>query len=154
MLARLTGKNVYNLGMGGYGPNQYYYLLQTKALGLKPATIICGLYMGDDFDNAYRITYGLNYWSSLRRGGLENVDPDIWEKELTSNPSSWHKPIRIWLSSHSVLYRLVVHGLLANVKGRYQVEHASQLYDSATSLILPEKHIRESFVPKSRAAGP
>jgi len=46
VLTRLTGKNVYHLAMGGYGPNQYYYLLQTKAFGLKPATIICGLYMG------------------------------------------------------------------------------------------------------------
>ena len=55
--------------MGGYGPNQYYCLLQTKAFGLKPATIIGGLYMGDDFDNAYRITYGLKYWSSLRCSG-------------------------------------------------------------------------------------
>ena len=55
--------------MGGYGPNQYYHLLQTKACGLKLATIICGLYMAEDFDNAYRITYGLNYWSSLRCGG-------------------------------------------------------------------------------------
>jgi hypothetical protein len=68
VLARLTGKNVYNLAMSGCGPNQYYYLLQTKAFGLKPAMIICGLYMGD-FNGAYRITYGLNYWSSLRRGG-------------------------------------------------------------------------------------
>ncbi len=51
MLSRLTGKNVYNLALGGYGPNQYYYLLQTKAFGLKPATIIGGLYMGEDFDN-------------------------------------------------------------------------------------------------------
>jgi hypothetical protein len=48
VLARLTGKNVYNLAMSGYGPNQYYCLLQTKAFGLKPATIICGLYMADD----------------------------------------------------------------------------------------------------------
>jgi hypothetical protein len=69
VLARLTGKNVYNLAMGGYGPNQYYHLLQTKASGLKLAPIICSLYMGEDFDNAYRITYGLNYWPSLRCGG-------------------------------------------------------------------------------------
>jgi hypothetical protein len=69
VLERSTGKNVYNLVMGGYGPNQYYCLLQTKAFGLKPATIIGGLYMGDDFDNAYRITYGLKYWSSLRCSG-------------------------------------------------------------------------------------
>jgi len=69
VLGAINGKNVYNLAMRGYGPNQHYYLLQTKAFGLKPATIICGLYMGDDFDSAYRITYGLNYWASLRRGG-------------------------------------------------------------------------------------
>ena len=68
MLARLTGKNVYSLAMGGCGPNQYYYLLQTKVFDLKPATIISGLYMGHDFDTSYRITYGLNYWSSLRCG--------------------------------------------------------------------------------------
>jgi len=153
VLARLSGKSVYNLAMGGYGPNQYYYLLQTKALGLKPATIVCGLYLGDDFDNAYRITYGLRYWSSLRRGGLANVDPDIWEQDPASKPVSWHKRIRIWLSSHSVLYRLVVHNLFANAKNRYQVEHASQLYDSVTSLILPEKHIRESFLPEITLLG-
>ena len=52
--------------MGGYGPNQYYYLLQTNTFGLKPGTIICGLYMGSDFENACRITYGVNYWPSLR----------------------------------------------------------------------------------------
>jgi hypothetical protein len=52
VLARLTSKNMYSLAMGGFGPNQYYYLLRKKAFGLKLATIICGLYMGDDFDNA------------------------------------------------------------------------------------------------------
>ena len=30
VLARLTGKNVYSLAMGGCGPNQHYYLLRTK----------------------------------------------------------------------------------------------------------------------------
>ena len=38
---------MHSLAMGGYG----------------------GLYIGDDFDNAYRITYGLNYWPSLRCDG-------------------------------------------------------------------------------------
>src|SRR5262245_59668440 len=32
VLCRLTGKSVYNLALGGYGPNQYYYLFKTKAL--------------------------------------------------------------------------------------------------------------------------
>ena len=152
VLGRLTNQDVYSLGMGGYGPNQYYHLLKTKALGLKPSTIVCGLYMGDDFDNAYRITYGLNHWASLRHGGMENVDPDIWKKETVANPSL-QKQFRIWLSEHSVLYRLVVHGMLANLKGRYQVENASRIYASATSLILPKENIQEAFLPQGVLRG-
>src|SRR5262245_30568619 len=29
VVARATGRTVYNLGLGGYGPNQYYELLKT-----------------------------------------------------------------------------------------------------------------------------
>ena len=104
------------MALGGYGPNQYYYLLKTKALTLKPKLIVCGLYMGDDFENAYKITYGLDYWSYLREHPAEKVDFDIWEHE--ADPT-WHKRIRIWLSRHSVVYKLVFHGsLLGSTEGR------------------------------------
>ena len=151
VLERLTGQNVYNLGMGGYGPNQYYHLLLTRALSLKPRTVVCGLYMGDDFDNAYRITYGLDHWSSWRRGGEATVDPDIWEKNPSASPGA-QKRLRIWLSGHSVLYRVIVHGLLSGVKGRVQLQNVSRL-DSATALLLPEKKIQEAFLPKGLLRG-
>ena len=51
-VARISGQTVYNLGMGGYGPNQYFHLLKTRGLSLKPKVVVCGLYFGDDFDNA------------------------------------------------------------------------------------------------------
>jgi hypothetical protein len=54
------------MGLGGYGPNQYFELLKTKALPLKPRMVICGLSMTDDFDNAFHLTYGLDYWAYLR----------------------------------------------------------------------------------------
>jgi len=152
VLGKLSGKRVYNLGMGGYGPNQYYSLLKNKALGLKPSMIICGFCMGDDFDNSYRITYGLNHWKWLRREGVAGVDHDIWEKKAPPN-RSWHKKIRNWLSQSSLLYQLLVHGLLQGVKGDYQVKHASQLYNSTLSLVLPEKNIKESFRPKGLLKG-
>jgi hypothetical protein len=132
--------------MGGYGPNQYDYLLQTKALGLKPQTIVCGLYLGDDFDNAFRITYGLARWSFLRRQDPGTVDPDIWQKEPASD-LAWHRRVRNWLSQHSILYRLVFHALLQEVIGRYQVEHASRLYDGTTALVVPERQVEEAFIP-------
>jgi len=152
VLGRLMTNDVYNLGMGGYGPNQYYYLLKTKAVTLKPATIVCGFYMGDDFDNAYRITYGLDYWSSLRRKDLGNVDPDIWEKDSTGTPTL-QKRLRMWLSEHSVLYRLVVHGLLENAKAHYQIAHAPKLYDNVATLMVPDKQIEEAFLPKDVLRG-
>src|SRR4029077_3346139 len=40
VLSRLTGRKIYNMGLGGYGPNQYFYLSKTKALSLKPKMII------------------------------------------------------------------------------------------------------------------
>ncbi|HEX5545596.1 MAG TPA: hypothetical protein VFX10_08880, partial [Nitrospira sp.] len=63
VVARETQLQVYNLGLGGYGPNQYYHLLSTKGLNLHPKWVVCGIYMGDDFENAFMITYGLDHWT-------------------------------------------------------------------------------------------
>ena len=146
VLGRLTGRDVYNMGLGGYGPNQYLELLKTKALGLNPRLVICGLYMGDDFENAFLITYGLDHWAYLRELPLEKVNFDIWE----APPSpSWQKKIRVWLSRHSVTYQLLFHGpLLGRLQGGVQIYNAARLSDAATSLILPEKHLAEAFLPK------
>jgi len=151
VLGLLTGKSVYNLAMGGYGPNQYYHLFNTRALRLRPQVIICGLYMGDDFDNAFRITYGLPYWSFLRTLPLDTVDADIWE---VPDKSSWHNGIRVWLSSHSVIYQIAFHAsLVGRLNGRVQIENASRLYDSATSLTLRDRNIAEAFVPRGPLRG-
>src|SRR5688572_14613378 len=119
VVGRLSGQRVYNMGLGGYGPNQYYALLTTRALSLKPRTIVCGLYMGDDFENAYLITYGLEHWAYLRNLPPAEVNFDIWEPP--PDPS-WHKQIRLWLSRNSLTYQVVVHGAIgALVRGEVQV---------------------------------
>ena len=147
VVGQLTGQRVYNMGMGGYGPNQYFYLLKNKALGLMPRVIICGLYIGDDFENAYSITYGLDYWASLRRMQFQKADFRIWD---TPSGMSWDKRIRIWLSRHSVVYQLVFHGpLMGLVQGEYQIRNASELYPGeAVTVNIPEKGILEAFRPK------
>jgi len=144
-VARISGRSVYSLGMGGYGPNQYLHLLRTKALTLKPKVVVCGLYFGDDFDNAFRITYGLDAWASLRRAEVGVVEADIWEQEAENPPLQ--KRVRNWLSSHSILYRVVVHGLLSGMKGAVQIRNAAEMYPGALSLILPENNIEEAFRP-------
>jgi hypothetical protein len=147
VLGRLTGSRVYNMGMGGYGPNQYYHLLKTRALALKPRLIIVGLYMGDDFENAYSITYGLDHWAYLREQTGARVDVQTWDPPA-SDPS-WHKKARVWLSQHSVVYQLIFHGALGGrVQGEAQIANAQSLYPGvATSLLVPDKNIKEAFRP-------
>ena len=151
VLGGLTGRQVYNMGLGGYGPNQYFYLSKTKAFSLKPKLIIWGLYMGDDFENAFSITYGLDYWASLRNLPPQKVDANIWE----IRPPSWHRDLRNWLSRHSVIYQLAFHsGFGGKVQGEIQIKNAAQLYPGlATSLILPDKNILEAFRPKGMLFG-
>jgi hypothetical protein len=141
VLGRLTGRSVYNMALAGWGPNQYYYLLKTKALALKPQLIVSGLYMGDDFENAYKITYGLDYWSYLREHPAAKVDVDIWKHPPDGR---WYGGIRDWLSRHSVVYKLVFHGLLlGRLKGDIQIQNASRLYDSVATLIVKDReHLR------------
>jgi len=146
VLSLLTGKSVYNMGMGGYGPNQYYYLLNTRALALKPRIVLCGLYMGDDFENAYSVTYWLDHWSYLRQRGFKGGDADIWH---TPDDPVWFKTIREWLSQNSVIYQIVFHGpLLGRMKGNLRIGNASRHQDGlTTTLILEEDNIREAFRP-------
>ena len=147
VLERLSGKSVYNMALGGYGPNQYLHLLQTKALKLRPRAIVVGLSMNDDFENAFLITYGLDHWAYLRALPEEKVNFDIWEDPPTP---SWHQEIRGWLSRRSVLYQLVFHGpLLGRLQGEMRIRRAHQLSDRTTSLSVPEKNILEAFVPTS-----
>ena len=143
-----TGLVVYNLGLGGYGPNQYYELLKTRALALRPRWVLCGLYMGDDFENAFLMTYGKDYWSSLRQGRWTSADANIWEV-ATDGP--WHQRLRRWLSRHSVVYQLAVHGpLLGGIKGAVQIGQAASRRDAFTTTLVDRKAgIEEAFRPGS-----
>lgn len=146
VLGLLTGRSVYNMALGGYGPNQYFHLLKTKALSLKPRLIIVGLSLSDDFDNAYLTTYGLDHWAYLRGIPDVKVDMNTWDADPIPN---WHQKIRVWLSRHSITYQLIFHGpLLGHLKGGVQIRNANQLDSSATSVVVPEKNIEEAFQPK------
>lgn len=146
VVARSTGMTVYNLAMGGYGPNQYHRLLTTRGLTLHPKWVLCGLYMGDDFENAFSITYGLDYWSDLRTGHWGKVNANIWD---AAEASGAFKALRNWLSRESVIYRLVVHGaVLGTLKENVRFKQVERNEDPAvTSLVVNEKRIREAFRP-------
>jgi lysophospholipase L1-like esterase len=60
-LARLTGHSVYNLGIGGYGPLQYYHLLG-RALQLMPKFLVIGLYLPNDIKGVCHPYVQTDYW--------------------------------------------------------------------------------------------
>ena len=146
VLGRDTGERVYNLGVGGYGPNQYDYLLTTRGVRLHPRLVLCGLYLGDDFENAFSITYGLDHWASLRAERRGPVNANIWND---AEPPGTFKQVRNWLSRESLTYRLLVHGpALSGLKENVRFARAVRGEDPAmTAIDIPDAHIREAFRP-------
>jgi hypothetical protein len=114
-LRKMTGKRVYNMAMGGYGPVQYAWLLEHHALQLRPRHIVVGFYFGNDIWDCYTVVYGRDYWASRRRPG---IDPQLFEIDRPHVLGDQ----RQWMSQHSVLYRLLVQFIadnLAQIKLRY-----------------------------------
>jgi hypothetical protein len=64
-LARATGRTVYNMGMIGWGPAQYWSLTP-RALALGPSVLVIQLYLGNDFYDAFQATYSLDHYRSWR----------------------------------------------------------------------------------------
>jgi len=60
----LTGRSVYNMGIGSYGPAQYLSLLD-EALALEPETLLFGFYLGNDLLDACAVFQSLEYWRSF-----------------------------------------------------------------------------------------
>jgi hypothetical protein len=152
VVQRATGLSVYNMGLGGYGPNQYYQLFMTRGVTLHPRYVVVGLYMGDDFENAFSITYGLDHWAFLRDGTRGPVNADIWGD--VEAPTTF-KSFRNWLSQNSIVYRLVVHGpALAALKAKLQFGQVAADRDaSVTVLDDSQSNIHEAFRPIRVAAG-
>ncbi len=98
-LARISGKDVYNLSLGGYGPAEYLYLMEEKAFELNPKLIIVGFYLGNDLKDARTAVYTVPIWEDLRKGSALE---DVKDAKKTNNQS-----FSDWLAGNSVLYRII-----------------------------------------------
>jgi len=146
-LQKLTGQDVYNLSLGGYGPVQYYHLLKERAFQLNPSLVIVGLYFGNDILDAYNIVYTRDYWRHLRRPGFATrVEPS----GQISRPATPRGPkflgrIRNWLAENSILYRVSVFSF-GNVFQFLEVKYSHSTIDpDITILENKESQIRTAF---------
>jgi hypothetical protein len=103
-LERVSGASVYNMGVGGYGPIQYLYLMQTKAIKLHPKTVIVGFYLGNDLIDVYNEVRFNKNWGVY--GKLDGTDSKP-VMAFQSRPGKFLGGLRDWLSRHSVFYALL-----------------------------------------------
>ena len=125
-LERLSGRSVYNMGIGGYGPAEYAWLLESQVLPLDPNLVLVGLYFGNDLYNAYKSVHDRPHWADVR---ADVRGP--WSQETASSGSASPrrrerpaiKRLRDWLRSHSMIMRTVEQspaGQLVNAIGDTQ----------------------------------
>lgn len=71
-LAAQSGRDVYNMALGGWGGAQYHYIAQ-KAIRLSPRQIIVGLYMGNDSIETLTQVYRSDHFAAFRLPGVESL---------------------------------------------------------------------------------
>jgi hypothetical protein len=119
-LARMSGRSVYNLALGGYGPPDYHHLLREIGLGLAPEVVVVGFYFGNDLPRAGRFAEDRPQASRALR---DREDP----RRLGE--------LRTWLAAHSVLYQAAKYELPLLVNGLRFREAAGR--DAAIALEHP-----------------
>jgi len=159
ILGSLTGKRTYNMGVGGYGPAEYFYLLGNKALGLKPEAVVAGFYLGNDLADTYTAVYTVDRWRDLRSPeAVPRRDDDkdetalLNQAPLLNRPSGtglrrWVYGTASWLAENSVLYRAVTVSYLGD---RMRQKKMLDFGIEITMLEAPEYGISTGFTPPGR----
>ncbi len=159
ILGSLTGKETYNMGVGGYGPAEYFYLLGNKALGLKPEAVVVGFYLGNDLADTYTAVYTVDRWRDLRSpeaAPRRDDDKDetalLNQAPLLNRPSGtglrrWVYGTASWFAENSVLYRVVTASYLGDrMRQKKMLDFGMEI----TMLEAPEHGISTGFTPPGR----
>ncbi len=164
ILGSLTGKETYNMGIGGYGPAEYFYLLENKALELKPGAVVAGFYLGNDLADTYTAVYTVERWHDLRSREIlhsrndENNEakagetPPVKESPPVKKPLTGELKGKVygaagWLAENSVLYRVVTASYLGD---RMRQNMMLDFGEKITMLEAPEYGIDTGFTPVRR----
>jgi len=141
-LETISGEKTYNLGLGGYGPAEYLYLMEENALKLNPQMIVVGLYLGNDLKDSLTAVYSVPVWENLRNPDFSYSDDDRENLEQDS--------LTDWLSGNSVLYRIVSSSFIGdNLRQQRRISKGEDIL----MLELPEYGISTGFTPDRRLEG-
>ena len=160
ILQKLTGKEIYNMGLGGYGPAEYFYLMENKAMLLKPKLIIAGFYLGNDLSDTYAAVYSIPYWQDFRNPKFiiqedTSVDTHRAPVEIKIPPREpFRKTLKTrvyflanWLAGNSVLYRVITASYLGD---RIRQNTMIAMGEEIVMLTNDEYGIHTGFTPERR----
>jgi lysophospholipase L1-like esterase len=149
-LQELVHKRVYNLGQSGYGPAQYLYLLEHKALTLQPSVIIVGLFLGNDLTDAYNVVYRYDYWKFLRAHEFAGVKPADIPVGVDFGPGKTRgllNRVRKLARAHMISYRLISHAFADAVRRIKTVYFSAIYYPELTILSVDNPKINTALRP-------
>lgn len=151
LLELKTNKKVYNMGVGGYGPVQYYYLLKEKALQLKPKIVIVGLYLGNDLWDTQDMIYNYQYWRDFRDNNLFsntkqfNSDNSLL-KSKNNEQNNKTDSIKSYLAHNSILYRIIVYSILGEIAMWDETTLKGKFNDKIVFIEDKKHNIKTSFI--------
>lgn len=164
VLEALTGRSVYNMAFGGYGP-VHSLVLWDQATVLKPEVVIEGMYSGNDLYDSYQMIYLSGKLPELKTDNksLLEVIAQAQESEpiqkrisktykpgrTTSRFKRFRKSVKSWLSEHSKVYRLLwrVQYELSRIKEKKK--HDDDSWQKAKSSAAKHPDIFQAFSSKS-----
>ncbi len=165
-LAKLSGRSVYNMSLGGYGPVQYW-VLTDRAQKFSPRIIIVGLYFGNDFYDTYRLAYTNTRHRELREpkapADLEKdtVAPEAdmyWNEEKSFHNNFGRTSLSglsFWAREHLAIGRL-----LNNVRlwphssdVDYEIDKAWASANPDHGAVYEQGNVRTVFTPAYRLVG-
>ena len=141
-LHNISGRSTYNLSLGGYGPAEYLYLMEQKALSLNPDLIIVGFYLGNDLKDARTAVHTVPMWEDLRGNSpLEEVND---AKKIDKSGFS------DWLAGNSVLYRIFSSSFIGdNLRQQRRISKGEEVL----MLNVEGSDINTGFTPDRRLKG-
>lgn len=103
-LSQKMDKTVYNMGVWGYGPAQFYSQMD-KAISFSPDFILVGVYLGNDIFDAYNVVYHADGWDDFKTDSFVDDNP-IVASDLKSTKIPFRK-IRDYFRENSVFYKFL-----------------------------------------------
>ena len=143
-IERISGKVTYNLSLPGYGPVEYYYLLENNVFELNPDTVFVGLYLGNDLLNAFDSVYSNEHWAFLRNKNIQTKK--INRKKNKYEDTFFHR-LRHFLPGNSVIYRLISSSVMGD-----QLRQLRRLYKGQDIIMYENSifNIDTGFLPEVR----